>query len=80
MENRSRDKQGAQPGKPNTSVCLLLGLTSNGHDGDFGLYWDGYLWLVSLSDIREFKKTTTATVTSVNERFNEENNGWAHAL
>ena len=33
-------------------------------------------------DIREFKKTTTATAagTSLNKRFNEQNNGCARAL
>ena len=29
---------------------------------------------------REFKKTTTATGTSLNKRFNEQNNGCARAL
>ena len=30
--------------------------------------------------IREFKKTTTATATSLNKRTNEQNNGCARAL
>ena len=33
-----------------------------------------------LSTIREFKKTTTATGTSLNKRFNEQNNSCARAL
>ena len=30
--------------------------------------------------IREFKITTTATATSLNERFNDQNNGYARAF